>query len=104
MEKFNEKSALDYFTDYSTENIDLCYDYFLSKTPKQTDWSHIVIAKDDPSLGEKLLFSLSYLNDHFGSSVFQKLSDTMMRSHEIAEKAKSSLPSVHLSGTLDSLQ
>ena len=98
-EKFQSKSPTKYFTDTASENIETCYNYFISLQKENDTFRKIYVPKE-PDFGEKVLFVLSAIDVHFGSGLFKKVADPSMNTDELAKTTKSPLPSVQISGML----
>ena len=95
--------ATTYFTNYAFEKVTLVYNYVVKQ--KQNGWTDAswvnvyVPDKPDPSFADRLLCSLSYINNYFKADAFVKENTTMLTSEEIAKNPRSTpVPSVKLSG------
>ena len=96
-EKFQRKSPIEFFKEFSKENLSRCYLFFLKLVDES--WGNIYVSTDlNPSDSEKLLFIVSCLAVKFNAKVFKKVEPTLLESDEIVDAAVSPLPSVLLAG------
>ena len=93
--KFGGLSAVDYFLGIAAKKIDLFYNHYVSK--KTDSKFQNVYFPENPTTAKKLLNVLSCINADFEGSFFTKVEVTLTP-EEILQNAKSSLPSIHLSG------
>ena len=100
-QKFEGKSAVEYFLQYSKESIEICYEYF--KTLKVSDEKKqklFCIEKEMPSFEEKLLFVYTSLDAYYQSNIFIMSEPTLVDDEAIVAKSVSPIPSVQLTGNL----
>ena len=100
-EKFQAKCPVKYFTDFSAENLERIYAFFLNwikGVQAENDWRNIYVPTDaNPSNDEKMLLICSCLDLYFKAGVFRKVGSKLY-GMEVVEAAPSPLPSVMMSG------
>ena len=98
LQTFSKKPALDYFLDVSQGNVEMLFHYNLKQPPHLTDFRKVFVPNDaNCPYHDKLLNVISNLNAKLGLDLFIKV-ETHLGEEELAFNAKTSLPSIYLSG------
>ena len=98
LKTFSKKPALAYFLDVSQGNVEMLFHYNLKQAPQLNDFRKVFVPTDaNCQYHDKLLNVISNLNAKLGLDLFIKI-ETHLGPEEIAFNAKTSLPSIYLSG------